>query len=95
MDRKARQDIDAKIAESYLSRLPPGADLDVHVRIGKDYTEILEFARQKEVDLIVIGRQGRSAFSEFLFGGVTEKVARKAECPVPVVPMRVGTKQPH
>jgi nucleotide-binding universal stress UspA family protein len=93
VDEKAKRDIDAKIGEAYVPRVPPGVNLEVHVRIGRDYIEILEFARQNRIDLIVIGRLGRSAFGQFLFGSVTEKVIRKAECPVLVVPMGLQKKK--
>jgi len=59
----------------------------VEIRIGKDDQEILRIAREKQIDLIVMGRQGRSALQKALFGNVTGKVVRKAECAVLVVPM--------
>ncbi len=86
VDAKARADIDAKIAEAYTSRLPAGVRFEVTVRIGREYVTILEFAREKNVDLIVLGRHGRTALGDWLFGGVTEKVTRKADCPVLIVP---------
>ena len=59
----------------------------VAFRIGRDYIKILEFAEEQDVDLVVIGRQGHSAFGTVLFGNVTERVARKAPCPVLVIPL--------
>ena len=87
VDEKAKRDVDEKIAASYRPRVPATVDLQVEVRIGRDYVEILDFAERHDVDLIVIGRRGRSAITGILFGNVTEKVARKAKCPVLVVPM--------
>ena len=86
VDEKARRDVDAKIDEVYRPRVPAGMDLEFHVRIGRDYQEILGFARENDVDLIVLGRQGRSEIGQFFFGSVTEKVARRAECAVLIVP---------
>jgi nucleotide-binding universal stress UspA family protein len=43
---------------------------------------ILEFARQKSIDLIVMGTHGRRGMDRFLLGSVTEKVLRKSKCPV-------------
>lgn len=93
VDDKAKHDIDAKIADSYLPRVPEGIDFRVEMCVGKDYLKILEFAREKQVDLIVIGRHGHSALEKVLFGNVTEKVVRKADCAVLVVPLSV--KQHH
>lgn len=87
VDQQAKDAIDAKIRETYLPRLPKGVDFQVRMAIGRDYLKILEFARDEEVDLIVLGRHGHSALENVLFGNVTEKVVRKATCPVLVVPM--------
>ena len=46
------------------------------------YEEIVSFAEEKEIDLIVIGTHGRSGLSHLLLGSVTEKVVRYAPCPV-------------
>ncbi|HHM23969.1 MAG TPA: universal stress protein [Bacteroidetes bacterium] len=46
------------------------------------YQEIIEFAKEKDIDLIVIGTHGRSGLSHLLLGSVTEKVVRYAPCPV-------------
>jgi len=43
---------------------------------------ILAFADQKKVDLIVMGTHGRQGFDRVTLGSVTEKVLRKAHCPV-------------
>ncbi|NCC49834.1 MAG: universal stress protein [Spartobacteria bacterium] len=86
IDAKARSDIDAKIKADYLSRLPEGMDLEVDIRVGSDYAAILEFAEEKNVDLIIIGRHGRSSFSTIFFGSVTEKIVRKAKCAVLIIP---------
>ncbi|MCP4642175.1 MAG: universal stress protein [bacterium] len=87
VDEKAKKDIDAKVAEAYLPRVPEGIDLRVEMCVGRDYLKILEFAAENDIDLIVIGRHGHTALDKVLFGNVTEKVVRKAECAVLVVPL--------
>ncbi len=64
-----------------------GEDLeeaDVQVAIGdrKAHTEISEFARENQVDLIVMGTHGRSGLDRFLLGSTAERVVRTAACPV-------------
>ena len=86
VDEKAKQDIETKIATSYTPRIPPNIQFEVEIKIGKEYMEIFEFARKQNVDLIVIGRQGRSSLQTVLFGNVMEKITRHAECPVLVIP---------
>lgn len=87
VDNKAKRDLDERIDEAYRTGLPEDVTLQVEYRIGRDWQEILAFAKEKRVDLIVLGRQGHSALEKAFFGSVTEKIVRKADCPVLVVPM--------
>jgi nucleotide-binding universal stress UspA family protein len=48
--------------------------------------EILAQAAEGKADLIVLGSHGRSGFEHLLLGSTTERVLRKAHCPVLVVP---------
>ncbi len=93
VDEKARHDIDQRIAEAYLSRVPESLEIQVAVRIGKDSEVILQFAQEKNADLIVIGRHGSSSFGKVLFGNVTERISRKAECAVLIVPLSMKGKR--
>jgi nucleotide-binding universal stress UspA family protein len=52
------------------------------VREGSPFAEIVRYAREAEIDLIVCGTHGRNALMQMLLGGVAEKVVRKAPCPV-------------
>ena len=87
VDNKAKHDLDERIGRTYLAAAPKEVNVQVEYRIGKDWQEILAFAEEKQVDLIVIGRQGHSSLQTALFGKVTEKIVRKADCAVLVVPM--------
>ena len=87
VESKGSADMERKIQESYRSRLPAGVDMQVEIRSGADYDQILGFAEERQVDLLIMGRQGRSSFGKVLFGNVTEKVVRKARCPVLVIPL--------
>lgn len=52
---------------------------------GRPFVEIIRYARDKDVQLIVIATHGRTGLKHALFGSVAEKVVRKAPCPVLVV----------
>lgn len=93
VDQKAKRDIDEHIEKSYLARTPASVHAEVAVRVGKDSDCILEFAKENAVDLIVMGRRGRTALSKVLFGNVTEKVCRKAPCAVLIVPLMLKDRQ--
>ncbi|MFO0754681.1 MAG: universal stress protein [Thermodesulfovibrionales bacterium] len=49
---------------------------------GVPYEEILRYAEEKGIDLIVLGTHGRKGLDRFLFGSTAEKVVRYARCPV-------------
>lgn len=52
------------------------------VRSGVPFLEIIRYAKEQSVDLIVIGTHGRTGLAHVLLGSVAEKVVRKAPCPV-------------
>jgi nucleotide-binding universal stress UspA family protein len=52
------------------------------VREGSPFYEIIQHAKEKNVDLIVMGTHGHSGLAHVLLGSVTEKVVRKSPCPV-------------
>jgi universal stress protein A len=93
VDDKARHDIDELVQKTYMPRVPEGVNLRVEFRIGRDYIEILEFARENKIDLIVIGRHGKSSWGTILFGNVTEKISRHADCAVLVVPLSLKQRK--
>lgn len=50
--------------------------------ITKPADVILRFAKEEDVDIIVVGTHGRSGVSHLLMGSVAESVVRHADCPV-------------
>jgi len=52
---------------------------------GKPWREIVAFAKEGEMDIIVMATHGLSGFSHALYGSTAEKVVRKAHCPVLIV----------
>lgn len=52
------------------------------VRRGDPAVEIVKFAKDNRVDMIVMTTHGRSGLSRLLMGSVAEHVMRKANCPV-------------
>jgi len=49
---------------------------------GKPSAEIVRFAKDEKVDMIVLGTHGTGILDKALFGSTTERVVRKAPCPV-------------
>jgi len=52
------------------------------VSMGTPFVEVIRYARDRNVDLIVMGTHGRSGIAHALIGSVTERVVRKSPCPV-------------
>jgi nucleotide-binding universal stress UspA family protein len=94
INAEAKKAIDAKVAATYLSRVPPGQEVKVEFRIGPDAATILEFAKAAQIDVIILGRHGHSSVGKALFGSVAEKIVRKAECAVLVVPLSYAQAAP-
>jgi len=74
-------------AEKALGKLFPeatksGRKIVRALRMGNPFVEIVKYAEETEIDLIVVGTHGRGAFAHMLLGSVAEKVVRKANCPV-------------
>ncbi len=53
-----------------------------HHSKGSPFLEIIRYAKENEVDLIVIGTHGRTGLAHLMIGSVAERVVRKAPCPV-------------
>ncbi|OFW13418.1 MAG: hypothetical protein A3H29_16850 [Acidobacteria bacterium RIFCSPLOWO2_02_FULL_67_21] len=68
--------------------------VDYQVAEGSVGVEILALAEKLSCDLMVMGTHGRSGFDRLLLGSVTERILRKAACPVLVVPPRAPDAVP-
>lgn len=56
--------------------------VDTHLLQGAAAVEIVELARSRGFDLIVMGTHGRTGLKHVLMGSVAERVLRSAPCPV-------------
>jgi universal stress protein A len=52
------------------------------IRTGLTATAIVECAKERDIDLIVMGTHGRGGVAHLLLGSVAERVVRVAPCPV-------------
>lgn len=62
-----------------------GVDVETAVETGIPHEELLMYAEEHDIDLIVMGTHGRSGLNHFLIGSVAEKVIRSATIPVHIV----------
>jgi nucleotide-binding universal stress UspA family protein len=62
---------------------------------GDPASEIVRYARETGMDLIVMGTHGRTGLERLLMGSVAEKVMRDAPCSVLVVKLPKGIPVPQ
>ena len=72
---KRKKDIETMIADVQ----PP---MQIHMKMGTPFEEILQTAEKEGVDLIVMGSKGKGDFESTLFGSQAEKVFRHSKIPV-------------
>jgi universal stress protein A len=83
------QELDAELTrrlESYLARVTAaGLNGEMVLVYGSPYHEIVETAKVRQVELIIMGTHGRTGLRHVLLGSVAEKVVQLASCPVLVM----------
>ena len=62
-----------------------GVDLRTSIVSGHEVKAIVDFARERGFDLLVIGYMGHSRIYEHLWGGTSQNLTRMAPCSVLVV----------
>ena len=76
------------LAEQKITR---GVTAVTEVLIGNAAGEVIRYAGEKGVDLIVIATHGLSGWRRFISGSTTEQIVRQASCPVLTI-RRPGSK---
>jgi nucleotide-binding universal stress UspA family protein len=76
------EQVRARLQEIVPAQVRAWCEVEVEVRSGKAYREILTAARERKADLIALGVRGRNPLDIMLFGSTTQHVVRHAECPV-------------
>ena len=75
------QSADRQMAEFKTKHLADVPGVVTNITTGRPFVEIIRYARDQSIDLIIIATHGRSGLSHVLMGSVAEKVVRKAPCP--------------
>ncbi|AGA29173.1 universal stress protein [Singulisphaera acidiphila] len=66
------------------------AAIKTSVSWGDPVEEIVAYAREEAIDLIVVATHGRTGLSHVLLGSVAERIVREAPCPVLTIRDREG-----
>lgn len=82
------QDEEVEAAREALETLVTETDVpaQAHVCIGDTCQALLDRADEVGAELIVVGRQGAGALGRFLLGSLTDKLVRRSERAVVVIP---------
>ena len=56
------------------------------IQIGNPFHNIIDEIVEEQVELVVVGTEGAEGLNEFFVGSNSEKIVRKASCPVITVP---------
>lgn len=83
---KFKQDLFDMIKGRLTSMVPAEAlnwlSLHTHLLVGKPYEEIIRYAEINDIDLIALGIRGHGMVEDLLVGSTTDRVIRRAPCPV-------------
>jgi len=78
MEENAKNQLEKIVKENLKTK----NKVQTFIRKGVVDDEIIKFAEEKKVDLIVMGTHGRTGIELTILGSIAEKVVRKAKCPV-------------
>ena len=60
----------------------PGVNVQHIVRVGRAWQEVIELAKERKSDLIILATHGYTGLKHVLLGSVAEKIIRHAPCTV-------------
>lgn len=85
IDEKGLSDLKDKLEKSVPEEIRAEIKCEALVCPGIPFDEIVRVAKDKSIDLIVMGTHGRRGLSHVMLGSIAEKVIRDAPCPVMIV----------
>ena len=83
-----QEDLDNKYKECYVKNMDNGIKYETVTKTGREDAEILKFAKDEKVDIIVMGTHGKTGIEHVFFGSVAEKVLRHSPFPLFVIPCK-------
>jgi nucleotide-binding universal stress UspA family protein len=81
----AREHFEAHFARLKQRAGAASVQTDFEIRIGHPAEQVVRFAEERSVDLIVTGHRGKGMFERWLLGSVSRLVIAYARCAVMVV----------
>jgi nucleotide-binding universal stress UspA family protein len=81
-DNETMKQLKTKLFECVPEEIRKDMQVEALVVQGIPFAEIISIAKKNKVDMIVMGTHGRTGLAHIMIGSVSEKVVRKAHCPV-------------
>ena len=88
------QELEDNNKEHYTKKIEDAVRFEVVTKSGREDEEILKFAKDEKVDIIVVGTHGKTGIEHVFFGSVAEKVLRRSPFPLLVIPCKKKLEQP-
>ena len=92
VQKAVEDDIAHNYKERYEKQIENGISYEFVTRSGREDEEILTFAKENHVDIIIMGTHGKTGIEHVFFGSVAEKVLRHSPFPVFIIPCKKKIK---
>jgi nucleotide-binding universal stress UspA family protein len=83
-------DAQAALDEEAKSTATAGIEFFTAIREGTVHEVIRDYAKEHDIDLVVVGTHGRTGVSKLMYGSVTERVLKTVHTPILVIPPKGG-----
>lgn len=67
-----------------------GIEFFTAIREGTVHEVIRDYAKEHDVDLVIVGTHGRTGVSKLMYGSVTERVIKTVHTPIIIIPPKGG-----
>ena len=84
-EKELREGSERELAAVAAREVGTAAPVETVLRQGQPVQEIVRFASEADIDLILLSTHGRTGLKHVLMGSVAENVVRYSPCPVLVV----------
>jgi len=88
IQKDLEQELEDNYKEHYTKKIEDAVRFEVVTKSGREDEEILKFAKDEKVDIIVVGTHGRTGIEHVFFGSVAEKTLRHSPFPLFVIPCK-------
>lgn len=77
--------LEERMQQEYGTKIGENIDCELVVLNGHVSTEILNYLKEKSIDIVIMGSYGFSGMGLVFFGSVAKRVAHKSPCSVMIV----------